>query len=108
MLITRSTGPCFLALAGCVAIVIAASSAAAQGSDSADKGGEVLTAKCSQCHTDSMWREQRQDRRAWEATLYRMVGRGAAWELEEINAMADYLGRDFSLQAAQANATTKK
>lgn len=107
-MVKRSNGPFVLALVGWLGIAIAAGSAAAQGSDAADKGGEILAAKCSQCHTDSMWREQRQDRRAWEATLYRMVGRGAAWELEEINAMADYLGRDFSRQSAQADATAKK
>jgi hypothetical protein len=39
-----------------------------------------------------MWMAQRQDRRAWESTLYRMVGRGALWTEEEIKAMADYLG----------------
>ena len=35
----------------------------------------------------------RQDKRAWESTLYRMVGRGALWTPEEINAMADYLAQ---------------
>lgn len=97
-----------MALVGWTGIAISTCAAIAQGPDSADKGGEILAAKCSQCHTDSMWREQRQNRRAWEATLYRMIGRGAAWELEEINAMADYLGRDFSQQASQSTAATKK
>ena len=43
------------------------------------KGRDILMSKCFQCHTDSMWRDQRQDTRAWEATLYRMVGRGGIW-----------------------------
>ena len=55
-------------------------------------GKEVLVAKCFQCHGPNMWMAQRQDRRAWESTLYRMVGRGALWTEEEITAMADYLG----------------
>jgi hypothetical protein len=38
-----------------------------------------------------MWKDQRQDRRGWEGTLYRMVGRGALWSEDEINAMASYL-----------------
>jgi len=42
-----------------------------------------------------MWRDQRQDIRNWEATLYRMVGRGALWTTDEIKQMADYLGTDF-------------
>jgi len=34
----------------------------------------------------------RQDRRGWQSTLYRMVGRGALWTKEDINQMAEYLG----------------
>jgi len=55
-------------------------------------GKDVLTSKCFQCHGPNMWTAQRQDRRAWEATLYRMVGRGALWSEDEIQAMAAYLG----------------
>jgi mono/diheme cytochrome c family protein len=58
-------------------------------------GRELVLAKCGQCHTDSMWRDQRQDTRAWEATLYRMVGRGALWSGEDIKTMASFLGTDF-------------
>jgi len=54
-------------------------------------GQQVLQRKCAQCHAATMWTALRQDHRAWEATLYRMVGRGALWTPEEINAMADYL-----------------
>mgnify|MGYP007100024705 CR=1 FL=1 len=57
-----------------------------------DAPGRDLTLKlCFQCHADSMWRDHRQDRRGWESVLYRMVGRGALWTEEEINAMAGYL-----------------
>jgi hypothetical protein len=38
-----------------------------------------------------MWSSLRQDRRGWESTLYRMVGRGALWTEEEIRAMATFL-----------------
>jgi cytochrome c5 len=58
-------------------------------------GKDVLTSKCFQCHGPSMWSAQRQDRRAWEATLYRMVGRGALWSDDEIQAMASYLGTTY-------------
>ncbi len=61
----------------------------------ANPGRELLLGKCTQCHNDSMWRDQRQDARAWEAALYRMVGRGAAWSGEEIKTMARYLATDF-------------
>jgi mono/diheme cytochrome c family protein len=56
-------------------------------------GREILQRKCAQCHSAAMWTALRQDRRAWESTLYRMVGRGALWTPEEINAMADYLAQ---------------
>jgi mono/diheme cytochrome c family protein len=59
-------------------------------------GKDVLTSKCFQCHGPSMWSAQRQDRRAWEATLYRMVGRGALWNEDEIDAMASYLGTAYA------------
>jgi len=55
-------------------------------------GKETLVAKCFQCHGPGMWMDHRQDRKGWEGTLYRMVGRGALWSEEEIKAMADYLG----------------
>ena len=58
-------------------------------------GRSVVMSKCFQCHTDAMFRDQRQDRRGWEAAIYRMVGRGGLWTMEEIKLMADYLGSDF-------------
>src|SRR3954449_12469567 len=58
-------------------------------------GKEVLVSKCFQCHSPNMWLDQRQDRHAWESTLYRMVGRGALWTEEEIRQMADYLGNTY-------------
>ena len=78
--------------AGCVAALTSAASA----QEGTYPGRTVLMSKCFQCHSDSMWRDQRQDRRAWEATLYRMVGRGALWTKEEIGQMADYLGSDLA------------
>jgi cytochrome c5 len=62
-------------------------------------GKDVLTSKCFQCHGPSMWTAQRQDRRAWEATLYRMVGRGALWNEDEIGAMAGYLATVYGRKA---------
>ena len=59
------------------------------------QGKTLLQSKCAQCHTDSIWRDQRQDARAWEATLYRMMGRGAVWSGSDIHAMASYLATDF-------------
>jgi cytochrome c5 len=58
-------------------------------------GKEVLVSKCFQCHSPNMWMDQRQDRRAWESALYRMVGRGALWTEDEIRQMAEYLGNAY-------------
>jgi len=58
-------------------------------------GKEVLVSKCFQCHSPNMWMDQRQNRRAWDSTLYRMVGRGALWTQDEIRQMADYLGNVY-------------
>jgi hypothetical protein len=58
-------------------------------------GHILVLSKCFQCHTDAMYRDLRQDRRAWEATVYRMIGRGALWTPEEIRSMADYLGAEY-------------
>ena len=58
-------------------------------------GRSVVMSKCFQCHTDAMFRDQRQGRRGWEAAIYRMVGRGGLWTTEEIKLMADYLVSDF-------------
>ena len=65
-------------------------------------GRSVVMSKCFQCHTDAMFRDQRQDRRGWEAAIYRMVGRGGLWTAEEIKLMADYLGTDFGPSARPA------
>jgi mono/diheme cytochrome c family protein len=65
--------------------------AAAASAQQKPTGAELIASKCFQCHTQAMWQDQRQDTRAWEANLYRMVGRGALWTPEEISAMADYL-----------------
>ena len=62
-------------------------------------GKDVLVSKCFQCHSPNMWMDQRQDRRAWESTLYRMVGRGALWTQDEIKQMADYLGDVYGRKA---------
>jgi cytochrome c5 len=58
---------------------------------SGSAGQRLFQDKCFQCHGDTMWRDLKQDRRSWEGTLYRMVGRGALWTEEEIGQMADYL-----------------
>ena len=59
-------------------------------------GKDIVIGKCFQCHAPTMWMDQRQDRRAWEGTLYRMIGRGALWTEDDVKAMADYLGKVYA------------
>lgn len=63
--------------------------------DQGAPGRQLVMSRCFQCHTDTMFRDQRQDRRAWEATIYRMMGRGALFTADERKQMADYLAVDF-------------
>ena len=98
--------PFLLLVAGLVAGPLFASPAYAQ--ENVPPGGPpppgraVVLSKCFQCHTDAMFRDQRQSHRAWEATIYRMVGRGALWTPEEIKLMADYLGTEYGAAAKAA------
>ncbi len=66
-------------------------------------GKDLLMSRCFQCHSENMWKGQRQDRKAWEGALYRMVGRGALWTEDEINAMASYLATALGPDAAKAS-----
>jgi mono/diheme cytochrome c family protein len=78
-----------------LALVCVAALAAPASAQQKPTGAELIATKCFQCHTQAMWQDQRQDTRAWEANLYRMVGRGALWSTEEIKLMAEYLGTNF-------------
>src|SRR5262245_18730476 len=78
----------------CAPLVLVATASAQQPAGQS-RGAERVAEKCGQCHRAAMWQDQRQDTRAWEANLYRMVGRGALWSTDEIKQMAEFLGRDF-------------
>ena len=81
------------ALLGLLGGLLLATAAAAQ--PAPNPGRDAVMSKCFQCHTDAMFRDHRQDRRGWEATIYRMIGRGGLYTPDEIKLMADYLGNDF-------------
>jgi mono/diheme cytochrome c family protein len=87
----------------CVSATCWAGGARAQDA-AANPGRDMVLSKCFQCHADSMFRDQRQERRRWEAAIYRMIGRGALFTPEEIKLMADYLGTDFGPNAKPAAA----
>lgn len=83
-------------------LAIVWSMAPAQAQQAAPAGGDLVATKCFQCHTDAMFRDGHQDRRGWEATIYRMVGRGGIWSPEEIKSMADFLGEALGPEAKPA------
>jgi mono/diheme cytochrome c family protein len=90
------------ALACCGMLWLMVSAQAQQAAAAPSPGRDLVAGKCFQCHTDAMFRDGRQDRRAWEATIYRMVGRGGLWTAEEIKSMADYLGEALGPDAKPA------
>lgn len=104
----RSRGKGLLAsliLAGLLAAPAAAQQAAASPgapTPPPHPARELTISKCFQCHSEAMWRDQRLDARAWEATLYRMLARGAVWSADEIKTMAAFLATDFGPQSPKA------
>ena len=68
-------------------------------------GRDLVASNCFRCHTDAMFRDGRQDRRGWEASIYRMVALGVLWTSEEIKLMADYLGEALGPDAQPAQPT---
>jgi hypothetical protein len=83
------------------ALVCAGAPALAQDKP-ADAGRDLVMQKCAQCHTDSIWRDQRQNAAAWEATAYRMMARGGIWTTDEVKTMASFLGREFGPDVPRA------
>ena len=79
----------------CAPLALVAPAGAQDTAAAPHPGRSVVMSKCFQCHTDTMFRDQRQDRRGWEAAIHRMIGRGGLWTADEIKLMADYLGADF-------------
>ena len=75
---------------------------AQEGAAGQHPGRALVLSKCFQCHTDAMFRDQRLERRGWEATIYRMIGRGGLYTPEEIKLMADYLATDFGPNVPRA------
>lgn len=104
----RFRGEKFLAslVLTCLLAAPAAAQQAAPGPSAATPpphpGRDLTMSKCFQCHSEAMWRDQRLDARAWEATLYRMLARGAVWSGDEIKTMAAFLATDFGPQSPKS------
>jgi mono/diheme cytochrome c family protein len=103
MTVSASVHACTLAHVLFGVVLLAASFAHAQQSRPLGfpdaPGRDVVLSRCFQCHGDAMWRDHRQDRRGWEAVLFRMIGRGALWSETDIDAMAGYLAQIYGKEA---------
>jgi mono/diheme cytochrome c family protein len=88
----------FLFVLAC-APLLATPASAQPAAGAPNPGKDMVAGKCLQCHTTSMFQDFRQDRRGWEATIYRMIGRGGLWTPDEIKLMADYLGAEMGPNA---------
>src|SRR5215210_5792349 len=92
----RSSAVLLAALVGAVVCVpAAAQETAPRAAAASNPGRDLVAGKCFQCHTDSMFRDGRMERVGWEASIYRMIGRGGQYTTDEIKQMADYLGTEF-------------
>lgn len=89
-------------------LAVVPASAQTPPADANAAGRQLVMSRCFQCHTDTMFRDQRQDRRAWEATIYRMIGRGGLYTPDEIKLMADYLATDFGPDSKPASPAGSK
>ena len=95
------------------AVLICVTPAAAQDAGprpaaASNPGRDLVAGKCFQCHTDSMFRDGRMERVGWEASIYRMIGRGGQYTTDEIKQMADYLGTEFGPNAKPAAAAQSR
>lgn len=102
----RIIGACVLPLLAAFAVHGQEAAPAKPAAPAPNPARDLTMSKCFQCHTDTMWRDQRQGTRAWEATLYRMVARGAVWSDEDIKTMASFLAADFGPQSPRAKPAT--
>jgi competence protein ComEA len=61
-----------------------------------DGPGKQLTIQlCGKCHSPEQAASLHQNRRAWEATISKMVGMGAEGTDEQLNEVLDYLSKNF-------------
>src|SRR3979490_1777102 len=85
-------------------LMFVAAAAAQQPTEAPNPGRDAVMSKCFQCHTDSMFRHQPETRRAWEATIYRMIGRGGLYTRYDRARVAYHPAADLGADAKPAAA----
>jgi len=82
-------------LAACVLTLgIAATGFTADGKKGPD-GAELLEKRCSVCHQSSRPKAAKKTHEQWEATVTRMMGKGAKLDDAEKKALIDYLTMNY-------------
>ena len=77
--------------AGLVLVVFLAMFSLSTPGFSAPDGKAVMEARCGDCHGLDRITSKTKDRDAWQSTVNRMIGKGAALNAEEKAALIDYL-----------------
>ena len=60
-----------------------------------DKGAALLEERCSGCHPKSLAESKRKTPKQWQATVSRMIHRGARLNDEENKVLVDYLSEGY-------------
>lgn len=85
-----------LIAACCLALGVVAAAPARAASALPDGPGKQLTVQiCGKCHSPEQAASLHQTRRAWEATISKMVGMGAQGTDDQLNEILDYLANNF-------------
>lgn len=61
-------------------------------------GAALLEARCNQCHTLAPVEVARKTPQEWEATVYRMIGKGARLSDDEARQMVEFLSETYGIQ----------
>jgi competence ComEA-like helix-hairpin-helix protein len=71
-------------------------------------GREIVQNICSQCHGLREVVQSRMDAKAWENTVYDMIGRGAPLMEDEIPVVIEYLTKSFPREQADSKINVNK
>ena len=77
----------------CIAFVAALLPAATFADE--EQGATLLEERCSVCHPSARPKSKAKTPDQWEATVTRMIGKGAKLSAEEKKVLIDYLGRTY-------------
>lgn len=67
----------------------------AVGQPPADNGAELLEQRCSECHASTRAKKAEKTREQWEATVLRMMDKGAKLSEAEKKTLVDYLSATY-------------